>query len=200
MTTCRLNKSHPDRAGFTLLEIVLVLAVLLVLAAVTYPAFERVYVDLNLRQSADAVSNKLAGTRLRALDSGLTFGFRYEPYGRRYVCVPLIASGPEANETEGDSGPIAGAFQGELAEGTMFRGADDAPESVETLSEDQLSGLPDADSLLRVQWSAPIRFFPDGTAEQSQFELIDEERQFLKLSVRDLTAAVSVGKVEREKR
>jgi len=181
------------RGGFTLLEMLLVLSVLLVLAAIIYPSLQGAYANTRIQHSVEELRIKLAGTRFRAIDSGLVFQFRYEPGGRQYLAIPYEydSSGEEQDLS------VLGVFNGELSEETTFRVADDEPVGAEKLAAGQLIGLDDATSLSKLTWSPPILFFPDGASDAAAFEVTDAQGQFIRVSIRDLTAAVSLSRLER---
>ena len=62
------------------------------------------------------------------------------------------------------------------------------------VSPDLFSGLSNAAELAQAGWSEPTYFYSDGTADRTEFELEDEYGGVRRISVRDLTGAVTVSR------
>src|SRR5262245_52637145 len=120
--------------GFTLIEILLVLAILVALAALAAPALRGVIQDAKLRSAADTVRTEWTRAHVKAMKTGRIQVFRYELGGTKYTVQPWIA-GDDALESSAsaDSGfgtapeeqSSANIGEGhELPEGTLFAGGD----------------------------------------------------------------------------
>lgn len=202
--------------GFTLVEMLLVLAVLATLAALAWPSMERVYRDLELKQAAQDVRTSLSQARLHAIDSGLIYQFRYEPMGQQYVVIPwereFDSSSGDAQSGIGNIGasaaPVIPKSSGRLGEELRFEAARnrdmmfatlaDQSAGSETLNAELLAGLPEASRLAQASWSTPILFYPEGSGTDVTFDLLDQRGQFIRISVRGLTGAVTIGPVQQE--
>jgi prepilin-type N-terminal cleavage/methylation domain-containing protein len=183
------NQHTQSRRGYTLLEMLLVLSLLIVIAGFSAPHLMGAFRENQLKEAAEAVRVMAASTRIRALDSDSIWQFRFEPGGRRYVRVPYEELGDaEKIKAEKDSG--------ELPESMVFSGS--ATASGEQLDETVLEGLPDAGDLSSVTWSSPILFFPDGTAVDAEFHVESEKIGVRRILVREITGAVRVKKIEAE--
>src|SRR5690606_10224476 len=95
----------------------------------------------------------------------------------------------------------------ELAEGMRFLRSPPGPTALtsqavttERLSEDWLTQFGAPGSLAGVSWATAILFEPDGTSDDASLVVVDKDGRYQVLNVRGLTAAVSVGPVERERR
>lgn len=182
--------------GFTLLEMLLVLAVLLALASLAWPPVQRLYAEQQIKDAVEQVRGKLAGTRLKALDAGLTYQFRFEPEGTAYLLLPYDAElvAPAAADAEG--GQALMRFADMLPEGMRFEAASENLAGIERLRTDRLEGLPNPQRLSEKSWSPPLLFYSDGSAMDAAFDVVDEENRSIRLSVRGLTGGVTVSKIE----
>ncbi|MGE5192520.1 MAG: Tfp pilus assembly protein FimT/FimU [Deltaproteobacteria bacterium] len=70
-----------SRGGFTLFELLIILAVLVTVVAVSWPALEQFHLQYQLRQGGALVQARMAGARVHAVDTGVDYQFRFEPGG-----------------------------------------------------------------------------------------------------------------------
>lgn len=182
-------------SGFTLLELLLVLAVLVTVVSLTWPSVLRYLREQGIQEGAEAARAAAASTRIKAIDTGLTYQFRYEPGGRRFVVIPYDP--PEsiaASSTETDGSiqtyPV---LSGQLAEGTRFVIPEDEPAVAEGLPRESFVNLPDARDLEATTWGPPVLFFPDGTADDATFAIVNEDDLRVELAVRGLTGTLTVS-------
>jgi type II secretion system protein H len=188
---------HDRRGGFTLIEVLLVLAVLLVMASLVWPSLDWMYRQHRLRQAAESVRVRLSAARLRAVEAGFPYQFRFEPGGYRFVVLPTdvgSTAGPAAQ-----AAPIAWKAAGSLPTKMRFDVPTTANVGAQPLAADLFTGLPDAQLLAAVNWSAPILFHTDGSADSVVLTLSDQQQQTVELSIRGLTGGVTVSKVQYKK-
>lgn len=195
---------EPLRRAVTLIEVLLVLSILVALAALSYPSVDRMLDQLAMDEAVSPVRNHLAGTRIRALDAGLTWQFRIEPGGRRYVAVPYEFD--EIDEIEGDDQEQQAQLEllprvsGQLPEGYSFSPVDEMTAEVEALDERAVAGLTELTKLQETVWAAPLLFYSDGTSRTASFDIVDEKLRSRRLSVRALTGGVTTSDPNQEVR
>jgi prepilin-type N-terminal cleavage/methylation domain-containing protein len=188
--------------GFTLVEMLLVLAVLMMMAGLVWPSVTRLYSEHSLRQAAEGVRVRLTAARVNAIATGIAYQFRFEPSGRRFVVLPV--SSDDAAGTPGQSTRPAWKVSGALPYKVQFelplnpQAAATIP--VQPLPQDLFAGLPDGAQLASVNWSPPVLFYPDGSADNFVLGFVDQRQQTVQLTIRGLTAAVTLGKVQRKLR
>jgi prepilin-type N-terminal cleavage/methylation domain-containing protein len=193
------------RGGFTLLEMVVVLMVIVVIVSITWPQLMRFAREHQLREWSAEVRTELAGARIKAIENGLVYQFRYEPGGRWFAVLPYDR--PDSGNATADStlgktrieaarstGPPATI--GQLPEELHFRFKDGQP--TEELTEEWIKMLPTDEPLGRVSWSLPLLFHLDGTADNATVYLQTKQGHSQLLTLRGLTGGVTMGPVIKE--
>jgi len=184
------------RPGFSLLELIIVVAILSVFAAMVAPNVINQVRENEVAQAAESVRDVLSQARGFAIDSGIDYQFRYEPYGRSFVVLPRELEPDDANSTGGNSdiGNYA-RLSGELEEGFHMKAPEDEDPAAESLDAVWFGQLPDALKLSQANWSAPIVFRFDGRADDGAFRVTNDARLAADLNVRGLTGSVRVSSV-----
>jgi prepilin-type N-terminal cleavage/methylation domain-containing protein len=190
----RATRADRSPSGFTLLEMILVVAIVVAMFGISWPLMERAYGDLKLKESAEKVRLKMGAARIHAIDSGLAYQFRVESEGHRFLFVPYD------HATEADlQDSVLEQEDGELPEGLSFQAvSEDA--TLEKIDEGVLGGFANKSKLAEADWLAPLVFYPDGSATEATFRLVDEEDQCIEISLRELTSRIEVSAVQREKK
>lgn len=164
------------RTAFTLLEILLVIAIMIILMAVAYPTLEGMYEDTRVQAAADDVRGAWAEARVRAIDNGIPFRFSVKPNQEKFRVAPDLAEfwdGVTDSDTEGES-EDGKVIVGSLPKNIFFSLESDAPET---------SG----------GWRTVATFLPDGTCkDDARIVLRADDCQPLVVSVRSLTGITRV--------
>jgi prepilin-type N-terminal cleavage/methylation domain-containing protein len=192
-------------SGYTLVEMLLVLAVIGTLAAAAWPSVLRMQADHDLSAAAEQVRQQLGNARSWSIKTGVKFQFRFEPKGHHFVAVPFEAE-PEPDPKFGNNTAAAAVqyrFGGELSKRISFlpmMGSTSlqAAMSSNKLPEAAVHGLPNAGALMAVNWSDPVIFSPEGTAMDALITLADPRGHRIDISIRGLTGAAAIGPMRRE--
>ena len=201
-------------AGFTLLELLIVLAVLASLAAMSWPAVRNMLKKSELQQAGKDLRLALAQARLDAVESGVCRRFRYRSGTGFYEIASLRPDKDETTASTADGSPSKGASKGassplsrrDANEPKMLRLPFDAwfadpeqpdappPANAKRLSDAPPDGrsLPDARD-----WSEPVLFFPNGRTTGSVMQLRGRRDFLLRVELRALTGSVSLGGLQR---
>lgn len=201
-----LEASNPHvRGGFTVVELLLVVAVLLVACGIVFPPVLRLMADQPLKEAAELARSRIARVRIKALDTSTAWQFRLEPGGRRFLWMPLESvsanAGTAANSTAvtastSDSADSAPQF-GELPKGVTFSAdADGVPLAIEHLPAAMVAGLGNGYELTQVGWSLPMTFQPDGSSSDFELAVIDSRGLQIRLTIRGLTGGLTVSSME----
>ena len=210
LPSCRTSSGKPDasrdraRRGFTLLELLIVLGVLVTIAALSWPRMMRYMEENSLKQDVELVRRELAGTRILAIESGLTYQFRFEPTGETFVILPFDR--PEIISTEGGAAPEpkdppkVKTLVGHLSTGARFESSTDktgGSTGAQRLDKIWLELLKNGALYDETLWSPPILFRPHGESQDAQLVIRDKIGNTIELTVRGLTGSVRVGDLRR---
>ena len=171
--------------AFTLVELILVLGLLLAVSVLAFPAITRLYARNRLRQAGQIAQSRLNAGRMNAIKNNLKYEFRFQPTGRGYELRPAAAKKVDGNVA--DHSRTAKTWKGELPDGVVFRNtsqhrSSESHNAIERNAKDVL--------FRGAEWSEPIHFFPDGTATNAEFEIVDESDSKFRIQVRALTGSV----------
>jgi prepilin-type N-terminal cleavage/methylation domain-containing protein len=194
----------PHRRAFTLIEIVLVLALLSTVAAMAWPAMRESLAQQRLRSAAEQVRAAWMKARLDAMRTGQIHVFRYDVDTGSYAVEPWET---DADETELSSFAADGASaRGASGVGQGFAAARSLPERVYfggvliDVSSRELYAYGDVPGPLAAGpnpsgAALSVLFYPDGTASDvAELLLYDEEDRRLALSMHGLTGIVTISR------
>jgi prepilin-type N-terminal cleavage/methylation domain-containing protein len=175
------------RRAFTLFEVVLVLAILVVLAALSYPTLESMYGGYRVQAAADALRSTWAEARTHAMEEGRAYRFSAVMGKGNYRLAP-----DTADFWSGNAAPDAGA-------GNAFIDSSALPKGIRFRRPDSPRGDDDSDTVLPgdgidpAQWSPLAVFLPDGTAKDDVAVVLETSgARPLVVRLRALTGGVSV--------
>ena len=165
------------RPGLTLLEVLLVMALLLALGAVAYPTLSAMYGDVRVKAAADEVRAAWTEARARAIEDGRPYRFAVEPGTGKFRVAP------DAGEFWDGSG-----------------GSSDENQAPPHIQEDELpNGIvfePPADLPADGAWTTVAVFNPDGSCQADTEVALreDDDSTPVVVRVRAMTGAISVRK------
>lgn len=201
------------KAGFTLLELILVLAVISMITSLGIPSVTRLYDRSQFKSGVSDLQTDLAGTRLAAMESGEVLLFRCRLRFGQYEIVS--GSTTRAGQLPGDMVFLGGAIG--TPSGFRSIGAETdrqldvsrdvrvnvigslktpplGDQNKEKVSPYQTPGRGVADG-----WSRPILFYPNGHTSSAVLFLASssqpEPAYFAEVSLRGITGLVRAGAV-----
>ena len=188
------------RRGLTLLELMLVLAILVAVTAMAMPALGRSVESHRLSQGADLVRAAWMRSHVRAMRTGQIQMFRYETAGNKFrtetwrtleeespAPSQLRAAGAKSTERPAE-------HETELPEGVEFVGGDSQFENRSASVEDEVNKFGAGGG----NWSRPIIFYPDGSTSNAHIIVGNKRRATIRVDLRGLTGGVNVREVERK--
>jgi len=154
------------RSGFTLLEVMLVMAILVVLLSIAYPSIEGMYGDVRVTAAVDQVRAVWAEARARAIDDGQAYRFAIMPDTNRYRVAPDSPdfwddSDSGGAPSGGDNSAPPYVVEDALKEGIVFKvgpGMDAGSGAWTKVAAFQANGTSDTDAEVQFhsEWSRPI--------------------------------------------
>jgi prepilin-type N-terminal cleavage/methylation domain-containing protein len=151
------------RRGYTLFEVLLVMTLLVLMAALVVPNLDAMYADYRLAAAVDGVRASWAQGRAHAMDEGRAYRFAIVPGKGNYRVAPdgadyWTGSGPPAPADPANP-PLV--FEEALPKGITFStaGASNQYQSGDT-------ALP-VGSVESSLWSSTALFLPNGTARDN---------------------------------
>lgn len=186
------------RHGLTLLEMMLVMAILVAVAALAMPALGRSVESHRLSQGADLVRAAWMRAHVKAMRENKIHMFRYQLSGNRFRTESWRTledeSPPPGQELlAAQTSAPADDRETELPEGVQFVAGDAQFENRSASVEDEVSRFASADG----SWSRPILFYPDGSTSNAHIVVGNQRKATIRVDLRGLTGNVQVREVER---
>jgi type II secretory pathway pseudopilin PulG len=194
------SRSAPRRGGFTLVEIILVLVILVTMGAIAWPSFTRAYESSKLKATADKMLAVLGKARVQAMTTGQTQAFRCQLNSRDYAVeqIPDDSATLDADATSGTSItpiPTAAATPGDkpaglqLPEGYVFSACDRTLDDRTAAAEATITSSNFDTSV------PPVLFYADGTSSDAQVTVANQNGRTITITLRSLTGTAHTGEV-----
>jgi prepilin-type N-terminal cleavage/methylation domain-containing protein len=177
----RKSARATTRRGYTLFEILLVMAILVTVGAIAVPIFRTSFEIERLRKGADMLRTAWAKARVHAMTTGQTFMFQFEYATSQFVVGPW-ENGAELTEAAGSA--TATQRSGQLPDGIVFHAA-------EKLADARASGVDETS----VEQAPQVFFYSDGTTSTAQVMLANGQGRFVKVFLRGLTGVARIGEI-----
>lgn len=200
---CKLNR----RPAFTLLELLLTLAVLAAIAAVTIPQVGQLMGDRRLVRAGDQLRVAMTRLRVDAMRQGRVMMLEGMVEGTSLRIKPFYSatdSTEALDQTGTQSGMLTGATQGVVT----VVSTDESGEETIDLPEDVVVsavGVVSAARAMEIEqlnlssqaegWSRPILFYPDGSTSTAAVTLSNPTLGKVTVKIRGITGDVTVSQV-----
>lgn len=213
------------RGGFTLFELILVIGIVSLLMAMSWPAFDQMFAQRQIVDAATQLRTRLRETRRQSMADGIAYRCDYLVGSNRLRTVPDTDPFESTGSLESQALPapsIAGASSEVTFEPT--RSEIELPFGIRVITQEEFDKGPtslendsasagstekagagsngdfplSAESTQTAgdQWMPIAVFYPDGSSVESYIRLVDESNRVLELSIRPLTGEVQIGDLE----
>lgn len=145
-----------SRRGFTLLELMVVLMILVVIGGLVAPSLRSLYPDWNVESAADNLKGAFERTRANAMNTGTPYRFTVLPGKGNYRGAPDLPEYWDGSSSSADSNGLP-VLQDALPKGIAFesQNGDSSDGAATILSDSEARGA---------NWVKLVTFLPDGTA------------------------------------
>lgn len=183
-------KARRKRGAFTLLEMMLVMALIAMLAALVVPSITGFYKGEKLMAATDGVRAAAAQARLHAIDEGIPYRLCVVPGRGNYRAAP-DSDDLWSQAAPGEYPTVEGVVPKDIALRVQTQG-----QTIMVDSDGESAVSFDVGDVPEDAWSVVAVFRPDGTADKT-VEIICSTANSLPLSItlRGLTGTTSVRRL-----
>ena len=200
----------PRRSAFTLLELLLTLAVLSAIAAVVVPQLGGLLDDRRLVRAAEQVRVEMVRLRVDAMRAGrvmmLEGKLQETPGSLRTRAYRSLSDATESNElpaapsalvTGADQAAVTPVEPDESEEKTVELPEDVVVSGVSVVSAARASEITQNTAGGQAAgWSQPVLFYPDGTTSTATVSLQDPELGTIQVRLRGINGDVTIGEIQ----
>ena len=172
-----IRRSHQVRAGYTVLELMVVMVIILILGAVVAPSLLGFWGNNRTKAAVDTVTARLADARGAAISHGIPYRVCASPDGTQVRVCPDESEPTEQLASEQPPTPL-------WQQDTLPKGVTLTPMTVGTTQAESADG-----------WITLVVFMPDGTCrdDASEFTLSETDQVPQVVRVRGLTGVWTVN-------
>jgi Tfp pilus assembly protein FimT len=194
-----IHSSRNLRRAFTLVEILLVLAIMIVIAAVATPVFYRSMRDATLRSAAEQVRTEWNKAHIKAMKSGRIQVYRFQPGGRKFQIEPYTAVDDTVDAVNSTS-TFAPPPPAPTPDNTNENSRTQLPEGIKflegtTAEEERAKAVEESMGGGGGGLSKPILFYPDGVTSDAWLVVADEHNSAIRVELRGLTGLAILGDI-----
>ena len=196
-----------SRSAFTLLELLLVLAILAAIATVAIPQAAILLGDQRLVRSGEQIRIEMTRLRIDAMRQGRVMMLQGMVEGNQIRIKPFysLSDSTEAlDQTGSQSSLLSGAQQANVAAPIEDPTAERTVELMEDVTVDSVATASSARGAMISQqvggdqaagWSAPVLFYPDGTTSTAAVTLSHETMGRIVIRLRGITGDATISEV-----
>jgi type II secretory pathway pseudopilin PulG len=171
------------RRAYTLIELLLVLALIIAIAAIAAPALSNALRHQNLKDSADLVRSDISRARAAAMRTGEEYALVYQIGGDTFAFMRYDQTSLNSPQATSATTPRVTDFKfgnGTLATGITFRGgvSENDSRQQELLQEASNNAASNQQQIL---------FYPDGSTQSSLIYLGSDRGELIGIQLRGMT-------------
>lgn len=189
------SRLSPSRTGFSLIEIIIVVALMVTVAALAVPAMSDFFGSQKLAKAADKVRTEMGRARVSAIRTGDIYAFYFAPEMTSYTVAPFNESfqeriNPQERRGQDERGSDFNFYEERLPRGITFAAADSPSDArvAQAMVENDVN----------LSTMRPILFYPDGTSQNATIILRNDRQELYKVTLRGLTGSASANPYYRQ--
>ena len=181
-----------QRAGLTLIELLLVIAIIVVVAALSIPAIQRTLKSQGIRSGADRVRVAMGQARVKAIRSGEVHALFYGRDGAWFDVAPLskyrdVLSRQNSREQQQKQVNNRDLEYDLLPKGVTFFAGQTGADSRSAAVAQEINGGSGVEMIL---------FYPDGSAQDAQIMIRNIMGDVYRIELRGLTGSATAMRVD----
>lgn len=172
------------RNGFTLIEVMLVMFLLIILGAVVVPTISGFYSNTRQKATADMIQARIRQARARAMETGVWYRLAISSDNRK------MRLAPDCQNFDTLTAGASDTFYGQVYEEEFEKGVTAEVASSDTSQSSnavlyQSSGTPESSTTQSSQssWTTVMTFGPEGICREGLVTVSVKEKNFLPISI-----------------
>jgi type II secretion system protein H len=188
----RISRAKRKTAGMTLIELLLVIAIMVVVAALVVPNIRRTFSRQALQKGGDRIRVAMGQARVRAIRNGEEYAVFYVPGGSWFNVAPFRQFKDQSALANRRKDLAEANQQGDFEDDLLPKGIRFAAGevSMNARAADVMASGQSGDSL------RSILFYPDGTSQDAKIILQNDKENFVEIQLRGLTGIARTVRVE----
>jgi prepilin-type N-terminal cleavage/methylation domain-containing protein len=175
----------PRRNGFTILELMAVLAILVIIGAVAVPTISNYFSNTRQKATADILQGRIREARAKAMETGIWYRLAISSDKKKLRLAPDCQNFDSLTKGNPDA-PFAQVIEESFEEGvTAEVVSSDASQSSNAVLQ-QESGTPESSSSQQASsgsWTTVMTFGPEGICREGLVTVSVKEAKFLPITI-----------------
>jgi type II secretion system protein H len=194
LPAARFSFAMHKRRGFSLMELLLVMAILVLVGALTVPSIQQTFSRQSLTKSADRVRAAMGTARVRAIREGEIYALFIVEGGSWFNIAPFSQAKQQARFAANRQVLANDRRQSNFEDDLLPKGITFAAGVVPTdaRAAETLSVFGDSGAI------RPILFYPDGTSQDAKLAMRNEKGNFVEIQLRGLTGLSTVVRLKKD--
>ena len=189
-------RTIPQRRGLTLFEILLVVAIIILVAALSVPTLQRSFMGQKVQSAAERVRAECGRARAAAIRTGEVYAFYYAPEASHFAVAPFKDAAKYVSPDEGISEEEQRFSDLDLSKNLLPRNVVFIEGSVVQETRTQIQKEIDDGE---VGGMIPILFYPDGQCQTADIFVANRETgDIKKIKIRGLTGTTTIVDVDQD--